>query len=77
MNKYFETNFNLLTKELNCITTNLHLIKNKRDDSISKILNNIKSLKEDENKRINYINHRPGIYLSPYLSKTSCTFSNP
>ena len=78
----FEDHFNQLTKELNRITKNINLVKRKSHDSISKIINNIKDINNNsskvqlENKKTNYNNIRPIIYLYPSYKKYKKEINN-
>lgn len=70
MANHFETHLNLLTRELNKITKNINILKNKNHDSISKIVNNIKNISDTskiqkESTKANYNKFRPIIYLYP------------
>jgi len=70
MAKNLDMNFNLLSKELNNITKNIHLVKSKSHYSISKIVSGIKSITDNyktklKTKKINYNKYKPHIYLYP------------
>ena len=74
MAKNFEMHFNLLKKELNSITKNIHLVKCKSHDSIIRIINDIKNISEKSkaqfnNTNTNYKQYKPSIYLYPYYKE--------
>ena len=79
MSKNFEAHFNLLKRELKTITNNIHLVKLRNHDSISKIVNNIKNISENtfsqlENSKSNYRKYRPNIHLYQKYKKQQNDF---